>query len=270
MDDNAPRGVPITAAPPLVLREEHPGGVILTLDSPTNRNALSKGLVLELQGHLDAAATDPAVRAVAITATGRTFCAGADLTDPPVSEGPGSYTDVLRTLVGYPKPVVVAVNGHVRAGGFGMVAAGDLVLCDEAATFAFTEVRIGVAPAIISVLCVRRMTDLAARRYLLTGETFGPAEAERAGLVSSVVPADRLAGRTREALEQFSLCEPTALAVTRSLLGRVGEMGVEEGLTEAQKISAELFSSPQAAEGIAAFREKRLPSWAAGSKEDSK
>ena len=197
-----------------------------------------------------------------ITATGSTFCAGADLSDPPVSEGPGSFTGVLRTLVGYPKPVIAAVNGHVRAGGFGMVAAADIVVCDERATFAFTEVRIGVAPAIISVLCVRRMPDLAARRYMLTGETFDAAEAARVGLVTSVVAEGTVTDSALQYLAGFRLCEPGALRATRSLIPEVAALDVAAGLTRAQKLSEELFASPQAAEGIAAFKEKRAPVWA--------
>lgn len=236
--------------------------MILTLDSPTNRNALSRALVGKLQEHLDHAAVDATARAVVITATGSSFCAGADLSDPPVAEGPGSLAGVLRTLVDYPKPVIVAVNGHVRAGGFGLVAAGDIVVCDERATFAFTEVRIGVAPAIISVLCVRRMSELAARRYMLTGETFDAAEAARAGLVTTVVDAGTTADVARGFLAGFGLCEPGALRVTRALLAEVAALDVASGLTRAQKVSEELFASPPAAEGIAAFKEKRLPAWA--------
>ena len=241
---------------------------MLTLDSPTNRNALSRPLVGQLQDHLDDAAADRRARAVVITATGGTFCAGADLSDPPVSEGPGSFTGVLRTLVDFPKPVVVAVNGHVRAGGFGLVAAADIVISDERATFAFTEVRIGVAPAIISVLCVRRMPDLAARRFMLTGETFDAAEAARVGLVTSVVPTGTALTEAQLFLAGFRLCEPRALRVTRALIPEVAALDLAAGLTRAQQVSEQLFASPEAAEGIAAFKEKRRPTWAIETGED--
>ena len=241
---------------------------MLTLDSPTNRNALSRSLVAQLQDHLDDAAADGRARAVVITATGGTFCAGADLSDPPVSEGPGSFTGVLRTLVDYPKPVIAAVNGHVRAGGFGLVAAADIVVCDERATFAFTEVRIGVAPAIISVLCVRRMPDLAVRQFMLTGETFDAAEAARVGLVTSVVPTGSALSEAQHLLAGFRLCEPRALRVTRALIPQVAALDVAAGLTRAQQVSEQLFGSPEAAEGIAAFKEKRPPAWAVETEED--
>ncbi len=248
----------------LVTRADRGGAAVLTLDSPHNRNALSRQLVDELLTLVDEAAADPAARAVVITGAGRTFCAGADLTDPPVAKGKGSYTDVLRALWDYPKPVVIAVNGHVRAGGFGMVAAGDIVLSVASATYAFTEVRIGVVPAIISVLCLRRMTPLSASRYLLTGEQFGPDAARDAGLVTSVVPNGGLDAALDEVIAGLRLCEPTALRVTREMIRRVPQMDTDSGFTWAQEVSERMFASPAAAEGIAAFKEKRAPSWATG------
>jgi methylglutaconyl-CoA hydratase len=235
---------------------------VLTLDSPANRNALSRRLVGELGAQLADAAGDGGVRVVAITATGSTFCAGADLSDPPVQAGPGSFADVLEQLWGYPKPVVVAVNGHVRAGGFGLVASADICISSDAATFAFTETRLGLVPAIISVPCLRRMTAAAATRYLLTGEQFGPGEAVAAGLVWEVVPDAELNGALDEVLGRFRTCEPEALRVTRELLRQIPALTVEEGFSRAAAISEATFGSETAAEGIASFREKRPPRWA--------
>lgn len=235
---------------------------MLVLDSPANRNALSRQLVGELADHLAAAAADPAVRAVAVTGTGGTFCSGADLTDPPVQHGPGSFASVLSTLMQYPKPVVAAVNGHVRAGGLGLVAAADVVISRESASFAFTEVRLGLVPAMIAVPCLRKMTAAAAARYLLTGERFGPAEAVAAGLVGSVVADDGLNGALGELLDGFRQCEPAALAATRELLRAVPAMDVPSGMEYARAVSERFFSSAAAAEGIASFKEKRPPRWA--------
>ncbi len=246
----------------LVARTDRGGGAVLTFDSPTNRNAISAALVADLRNHLEDVRSDPGVRAVVLTATGNTFCAGADLSDPPVRSGSGSFSGILESLWSYPKPVIVAINGHVRAGGLGLVACGDIVVCAESATFAFSEVRIGVAPAMISVLCLRKMTPPAAARYMLTGEVFSPAEALHAGLVTGVVADNELFAAVDAHLAQLSLCEPTALAVTRTLLREVPSRPVQEGLTWAQEISEGLFSSPAASEGIAAFKEKRKPSWA--------
>lgn len=247
---------------PLVRRDDRLSSAVLVLDSPPNRNALSRRLVGELSSHLADAASDPEVRAVALTGTGSTFCAGADLSDPPVEGGPGSFTELLRALWDCPKPVVAALNGHVRAGGFGLVAAADVVVCARSASFAFTEVRLGLAPAIISVLCLRRMTPLAASRYLLTGERFGADEAVSAGLVGWVVDDGDLDGALDATLSELRQCEPEALRVTRSLIRTIPRMDVDPGFAHAQEVSARMFASTEAAEGIAAFRERRAPRWA--------
>ncbi|MDA8047478.1 MAG: enoyl-CoA hydratase-related protein [Actinomycetota bacterium] len=258
----AASGTPGTSSGPLVRRQDRTGAAVLVLDSPANRNALSKRLVAEMRAHLADAAADPAVRAVAITGTGNTFCSGADLSDPPVQQGSGSFGDLLLNLWDYPKPVVVAVNGHVRAGGFGLLASADVSVCVETATFSFSEVRLGLVPALISVLCLRRMTPSSASRYLLTGEVFDPAAALQSGLVGSVVPTGALDGALAEVLDLFQQCEPEALRVTRDLMRRIPLMDVAAGLDHAAGVSASFFGTDAAAEGIAAFREKRPPRWA--------
>src|SRR5262245_5149254 len=147
----------------------------ITLDSPNNRNALSRRLMAELAAHLATAWEHPEVRGVLLTATGTTFCSGADLRDPPGAEPtPGEVTvpQILTDLWRSPKTVVLQLNGHVRAGGIGLVAAADLVVAPRRATFAFSEVRLGVAPAIVAVLCGRRMQPRPLARYMLTGESF--------------------------------------------------------------------------------------------------
>ncbi|MDX2765978.1 enoyl-CoA hydratase-related protein, partial [Streptomyces europaeiscabiei] len=132
----------------LVRYAHHRGIATLTLDSPANRNALSAALVAELRDALDRCGKDDTVRAVVLTHTGNTFCAGADLRDPP---DPQALVDLLRRLLELPKPVVARVTGHVRAGGLGLLGACDIAAAGPEATFALTEVRIGVAPAVISL-----------------------------------------------------------------------------------------------------------------------
>lgn len=235
---------------------------MLTFDSPQNRNALSNALVTEFRSHLEQVAGDAGIRSVALTNTGNTFCSGADLSDPPGESGPGSYAEVLKMLWEYPKPVVIALGGHVRAGGFGMVAVADVVLSIRSATFAFTEVRIGVAPAVIAVVCLRRMTPVAATRYFMTGERFDAVEARAAGLVSTVVEDGELTSALDALLADFRQCEPNAMAATRSLIRTIPEMDPESGFAYAQEVSGRMFASAEAAEGIAAFRERRPPRWA--------
>jgi methylglutaconyl-CoA hydratase len=246
----------------LVRREDRAGSAVLILDSPANRNALSRQLVAEMRAHLSDITTDPGVRAVAITGTGNTFCSGADLTDPPVQQGAGSFGDLLLSLWDYPKPVVAAINGHVRAGGFGLLAAADVSVGVDSATFSFSEVRLGLVPALISVLCLRKMTSSSASRYLLTGELFDSPAAVASGLLGSSVAAGQLDESLDHVLGLFQQCEPEALRVTRDLLRRVPSMDVAAGLQHTAEVSAAFFGTEAAAEGIAAFREKRPPRWA--------
>ena len=240
------------------------GGVAtITLDSPANRNALSAGLVGGLSQHLDSAAADPAVRAVVLAHTGSTFCAGADLAEMAAEGGPAAGTArlvaLLRRIVALPKPVAALVDGHVRAGGLGLIGACDVVLSGPASTFAFTEVRIGVAPAMISLTVLSRLSDRAASRYLLTGETFGPAEAARIGLVTEAAddPVDALDAL----LAHWRACSPQGLAETKALTTRSLLAGFDASADELAARSARLFASDEGQEGIAAFREKRPPRW---------
>ncbi len=235
----------------------------ITLDSPDNRNALSQQLLAEFDTALRDARDDSGVRAIVLTATGTTFCSGADLSGA-TSAGARAvpFVEILSALWTYPKTVIARLNGHVRAGGFGLVAAADIVVAPTSASFAFSEVRIGVAPAVIAVLCQRRMTPRAAGRYLLTGELFDAQTALEAGLVTVVVEPDQLDAATAEIVHAVRQTEPNAVAATKRLLVDLPSMGVDDGLRHAEVISTALFGSPEAAEGIAALRERRAAPWA--------
>ena len=235
----------------------------ITLDSPSNRNALSQQLLDELADHLATAGRDPGVGGVMLTATGTTFCSGADLKNPPRPDSGGVTLPAVMTMIWeFPKPVVIKLNGHVRAGGTGLVAAADIVVAPTSATFAFTEVRIGVSPAIISVLCVRRMASRALSRYCLTGEAFDARAAEACGLVTLAVEPGQLDPVTAELLAAIRLTEPNAVGITKRLLRELPTRDISDGFAEAEAISAALFASEAAAEGMLAFREKRPPKWA--------
>ncbi|MEU0384209.1 enoyl-CoA hydratase family protein [Streptomyces chartreusis] len=228
----------------------------LTLDSPHNRNALSAALVGELADALADAGRDTGVRAVVLTHTGNTFSAGADLKDPPPPE---ALVALLRRIVELPKPVVARVTGHVRAGGLGLLAACDIAAAATEATFAFTEVRIGVAPAVISLPLLPRTDPRALSRYYLTGERFGAAEATATGLLTT--HADDVDTALAPILDGLRRSAPDALAETKRLLtARVLEAFDRDaaGLTA---LSARLFSSAQAREGMTAFLERRDPAW---------
>src|SRR4051794_40890732 len=194
----------------------------VTLDSPANRNALSAQLVGELTDHLEAAAADEAVRAVVLTHTGTVFCAGADLKEQAAEGGPQAGTArmlaLLRTVVELPKPVVARVDGAVRAGGLGLVGACDIALAGGKASFAFTEVRLGLAPAIISLTTLGRMSERAASRYYLTGETFDARAAAACGLITEAV--DELDAAVAAVADALRACSPQGLAETKPLTTR--------------------------------------------------
>lgn len=232
----------------------------IELDSPHNRNALSRQLCSELAAHLTSAAADPAVRAVELTHTGSVFCAGADLSE--ASSGP-SITEVMIGLLGQivemPKPVVARLDGHVRAGGLGLVGAADIALASRTVSFAFTEVRIGVAPAMITLTTLGRMTERAAGRYLLTGETFDATTAAEVGLITAAV--DDLDHATAELYDQLRKCSPQGLAETKPLTTRTTREAIASRAGDLAALSARLFGTDEAREGMAAFLEKRPPSW---------
>jgi enoyl-CoA hydratase len=236
----------------------------ITLDSPQNRNALSSQLVGELTAGLRAAADDAAVRAVVLTHTGRTFCAGADLKEQASEGGPAAGTKrmlgLLQTVVELPKPVIARVDGHVRAGGIGLVGACDLAFAGDGATFAFTEVRLGLAPAIISLTTLGRMTERAAARYYLTGETFDAGQAAQSGLITAAT-AD-LDGELATVCDALRACSPQGLAASKPLTTQRARAAFAAGAADLQALSQRLFESDEAREGMTAFLQKRPPAWA--------
>jgi methylglutaconyl-CoA hydratase len=169
--------------------------------------------------------------------------------------------EVLRLLVENPKPVVARVNGAARAGGLGLIAACDLTVGLSSATFGFSEVRIGVAPAMIAVTCLRRMDRRAARELFLTGATFDGARAREAGLLDRAVADGELDTAVADLVGQLQRGAPHALAATKQLLREVPGPSLEEDLRRMAELSARLFGSAEAAEGIAALLEKRPAAW---------
>ncbi|MFD9329695.1 enoyl-CoA hydratase family protein [Streptomyces sp. NPDC060065] len=228
----------------------------LTLDSPGNRNALSAALVGGLADALTRCGKDSDVRAVVLTHTGNTFSAGADLREPP---HPDAFVGLLRQIVELPKPVVARVTGHVRAGGLGLLGACDIAVASGDATFAFTEVRIGVAPAVISLPLLPRTDPRALARYYLTGERFDATEAVRAGLLTAA--GDDVDVTLEPVLDGLRRSSPQGLAETKSLLTAKVLEAFDRDAAELTALSARLFSSAQAREGMTAFLERRDPVW---------
>ncbi|MGH3815802.1 MAG: enoyl-CoA hydratase-related protein [Pseudonocardiaceae bacterium] len=232
------------------------GIATITLDSPANRNALSAPLRAQLLDALERSAHDEEVRVVVLDHTGPVFCAGMDLTEPP--EAVKELPRILGRIWTHPKPVVAKLTGHARAGGIGLIAAADITVAAHDAAFAFTEVRLGVVPAVISVTVLPRLLPHAAHELFLTGETFDATRAVAIGLLNSAVPADQLDAEVDRYTGMLVKGGPEALALTKQLL-RAPTMA--QDLAAMLELSAARFASAEGQEGIRAFTEKRPPSW---------
>ena len=248
------------------LYEIKQGAAWITLNRPENRNALSSVLVTELYDHLMAANADDSVRSIVITGNGPAFCAGADLKSPPGQLSEGSdravpYADVLTTIIDSPKPVIAAINGAAFAGGLGLVGASDIVVTREDVQFSFSEVRIGVIPAIISVVCLPKLGTHHGMKLFLTGERFDGHQAVAMGLAHRAVSSDDLHAAVQEEIDMINLGGPIAVQECKKLVRRVPQLSLADGFEETAKWSARMFRSEEGAEGMASFREKRKPSW---------
>jgi methylglutaconyl-CoA hydratase len=250
----------------LVHLDVEAGVATITLDSPANRNALSAQLRRELLTHLQAAIDDPGVRVIVLGHTGRVFCSGIDLKESrdagAQDQGVNEIPAILERISSSPTPVVARVAGPARAGGVGLVAACDIAVAAEDATFAFSEVRIGVVPAVISVTVLPRLLPRSAHELFLTGETFDGHRAVRIGLVNSAVPASNLDGEVGRFVEMLRLGAPGALAATKAMLRRERPAGPAAQFAEMQELSARHFAGEEGQEGMRAFAEKRKPAWA--------
>lgn len=291
-----------TEASPVRVEIDH-GVARVTMDSPSNRNALSGAMIDGLIDALAAAVADPAVRVIVLTHTGPVFCSGADLketaaalaarmaqtlppgaspdapanasADPGHPDAPATGSrsagvpmvpaarlgELLAAITECPKPVLARVAGPARAGGLGLIAAADIAVAAAEATFAFSEVRIGVIPAVISAVVLPRLTSRAAAELYLTGETFDGVKAERIGLVTAAVPGDDLDEATGRYVEALRRGAPGAMAGAKNLLTRPAAGTLRDDLEELTEMSVSYFGSAEAIEGISAFREKRDAAW---------
>jgi methylglutaconyl-CoA hydratase len=250
----------------LVHLEVADGVATVTLDSPTNRNALSAQLRRELLAHLDSAIADPAARVIVLTHAGPVFCSGMDLRESrgagAQDQGVSEFPAILQRIWTSPTPVLARLSGPARAGGVGLVAACDIAVAAQDATFAFSEVRIGVVPAVISVTVLPRLQPRAAHELFLTGQTFDASTAERIGLINSAVPGFDLDAEVSSYVDMLRRGAPGALAATKQLLLGPRPAAMGEQFAEMLQLSARFFAGPEAQEGMAAFAAKRPPSWA--------
>lgn len=249
-----------------LVRYERAGGVArITLDSPAKRNALSQALMSQLSAQLSAAQDDPRVRVLVLTHTGPVFCSGMDLSEAKgagASEmGVNAFPAILQSVWDSPKPVVARVAGPARAGGVGLIAACDLAVCVRSATFAFTEVRLGIIPAVISATVLPRLAPRAAAELFLTGAVFDGTRAAEIGLVNSAVEEADLDAATSAYVTDLVKGGPIALATTKALLRRTPAPTMAADFAELLEMSARLFASDEGQEGIRAYGEKRPPRW---------
>lgn len=242
------------------------GGVAtITLDSPHNRNALSAQLRAELSAGLEQAIGDDDVRVIVLDHTGSVFCAGMDLKEArgasAQDQGVNDFPAILERIWTSPKPVVAKLAGPARAGGVGLVAAADIAVAALPATFAFTEVRIGVIPAIISVTVLPRLNARAAHELFLTGDTFDAQRAASIGLINAAVPEEELDDAVRRYVDSLTLGGPKALAATKELLQGDTAEGMARKFESMLATSARFFAGEEGQEGIQAFAQKRKPNW---------
>jgi methylglutaconyl-CoA hydratase len=247
------------------VRVEAADGILTaTLDDPETRNVLTPCLLRGLSDIVARADHDPAVRVVVIANTGTTFCAGADLrpTLGGTSTGAPRLEELLSAIQRCGKPVIARVSGHVMGGGNGLVASCDFAFASDDSKFGFTEVRLGVVPAIISVVCLPKMRRGDALEAFLRGNRFSAARATELGLIQRALPEAELDAAIAEVIDDLKKGEPKALALAKQLVYEVPRMDPQQAFAWTAKLSTELFDSAEAREGIRAFRERRPAAWA--------
>ncbi len=244
----------------LVRLEVSDGVATITLDSPHNRNALSRALVGQLSQALDDSAADDSARVVVLRSSQRVFCSGADMSEASehgMEDGARGLIALFRQVVAHPKPVLAVLAGPVRAGGIGIIGACDVVVATQESTFAFTEARLGLAPAVISLTTLPRMTDRSASLTYLSGETFDGTEAARIGLVTQAVPAGDLEATVDSVVASLAKSTTQGLSETKHLLNTRLLAGIDEHGDDLAAMSARLFGSDEARQAMRAFLEKR-------------
>ena len=261
----------MTEATKVVRTEQRGKARWIVLNRPEIRNALSAELIREMKEALQSAVDDPSVRSVVITGEGSAFSAGADLNEMKASrsatfqenvENAMHTSSLFYDITRSPKPVVGRVHGPARAGAVGIISACDVTIAVHGISFAFTESRLGIAPAMISPFVIRRMGPARAQRLFLTGETFSAEDAERFGLIDRLVDADKLDETVEAVCRDFERCGPQALGFVKEIVAHVLEDTAEGNRRYTAEMLARMRSGDEGQEGMAAYLEKRPPHWA--------
>ena len=257
--------------PAVVRAEQHGAARWIILDRPEIRNALSAELVRPARTALAAAIADPTVRSIVITGAGKAFSAGADLNEMKASRNATFEANVENALhtsglfydiTSATKPVVARIHGPAMAGALGIISACDVTIEVSGVSFAFTEARLGIAPAMISPFVIRRVGAARAQRLFLTAETFSAEAAERYGLIDHVVAPEKLDETVEAVCRDFERCGPDALARVKQIVAFVSASLDDESRRYTAEQLAQMRAGEEGQEGMAAFFEKRPPRWA--------
>ncbi len=248
------------------VRTETANGITtVTLADVENKNALGFALVEGLRGAIAFANADPTVRAVVVTNEGNTFCAGANLkersADAEKTSDSNGFERLMVEIMSAASPVIAKIAGHVVGGGLGLAASMDIAVAADDTKFGFTEVRLGVAPAMISVVCLPKMRKGEAMEAFLRGNRFPAAQAADLGLISRAVPRENLDAEVDEVIADVVRGGPTALAAAKALIRDVPAMPLDEAFQYTSKLSGELFASDEAAAGMKAFLNREDAPW---------
>lgn len=253
---------------------ERAGAVLhVVLARPEVHDAFDERTVRDLTAVFRDAGGDAGVRVVVLRSTGKSFSAGADLTwmrrmatqgDDENRRDADALADMFEVIAACPKPVVARVQGAALGGGAGLVAAADVVVASESARLGFTEVRLGILPAVIAPHVLRKLTPGHAQALFLTGSRFSAHDARTAGLIHRVVPPAELDHAVREVVDELLRGSPEAQAAVKALVARLVEGTRAEARAAAVEAIARARASPDGREGMTAFLEKRRPSWAEG------
>lgn len=237
----------------------------VTMTDVEHRNVLSSQMLTELTAVFDDADARDDVRVVVLTNTGTTFCAGASLSEKSsgVPDDGLRPRDLFGRFAKSPKPYVGRIAGHCVAGGMGLAAAMDISIAADDVRFGFTEVRVGVAPAIISVVCLPKLRPTDVRSAFLRGNRLTPRQAVAMGLISEAVGRHDLDAAVEATVGDLLAGGPLAIAASKDLLARIPSMTIDDGFDWAEQLSAELFTSEEGREGMAAFLDRRPASWTA-------
>jgi len=254
-----------------VLRCKADGPVAqVRLDRPDVRNALDADLIEQLQSTFERLAGDPAVRVIVFSGEGKVFCGGADvammresleLTREQNVAGGRALSEMFRAIDRCPKPVIAKIHGAALGGGAGLVAVCDIAIAAADAVFGFTEVKLGITPAVISPFVLSKIGASHARALFLTGERFDAKRAQAIGLVHEVVVADTLDVAIERVVNEVLSAGPSAIAAAKKLIARVRETPYEESLELTAEATAAQRVSPEGQEGLRAFLERRPPGW---------